>query len=405
MLPPQNEQAGRRPHIVVVAKGGSEWLGGRHYTINLLESLTRFRQSPEAYDLSVLVNGRDELGHYEPLRPRLKICADLNEIEAPYTLTNKIRWRAKREIAGWLSPRLEEALLRIGATFAYPVSSRIVPSAEWICDFQYLHFPDAASRQEITSRKLDFANIARNAAHIVLSSEHGQNDCHRAFPHSRGRTSVFKFRVFSDPSWLSCEPTECVRLYHLPERFVLISNWMAPTKNHAVVLEALARIPIDRRKAIHVVSTGQIYDARNPGFYNDFLNNMNRLGVRENVTLTGVIPKADQIQLLRAALAYLQPSLFEGWNTGVEEAHLLGKPILLSDIPVHREQSPPKSRFFDPRRPEELATLLEETFATEPSRNGSRYDPEAERTAVKSYEELQRASAQCFLDIAGVRVP
>jgi len=37
----------------------------------------------------------------------------------------------------------------------------------------------------------------------------------------------------------------------------------------------------------------------------------------------------------------------------MEEARTLGKTIVLSDIPVHREQAPHQGVYFDPHEPEE----------------------------------------------------
>ena len=72
-----------------------------------------------------------------------------------------------------------------------------------------------------------------------------------------------------------------------------------------------------------------------------------------------VSPRLDQIQLLRCADAVLQPSLFEGWSTVVEDARALGKRIFLSDIPVHREQNPPGAVYFDPNEPADLAAAID----------------------------------------------
>lgn len=58
------------------------------------------------------------------------------------------------------------------------------------------------------------------------------------------------------------------------------------------------------------------------------------------------------------SLGYINPSFFEGWSTTVEEAKYRGKPILLSDLKVHREQAPAKSVFFDPNDPEDLAKKM-----------------------------------------------
>ena len=62
-----------------------------------------------------------------------------------------------------------------------------------------------------------------------------------------------------------------------------------------------------------------------------------------------MLPRAHVFRLMRQSLAVLQPSLFEGWSTSVEEAKSVGKRMILLDIPVHREQDPPRALFFDPR--------------------------------------------------------
>ena len=68
---------------------------------------------------------------------------------------------------------------------------------------------------------------------------------------------------------------------------------------------------------------------------------------------------------MRQSLAMLQPSLFEGWSTPVEEAKSLGKSIVLSNIPVHVEQSPPGVRYFDPTDAAALAVCLVEVHETQ----------------------------------------
>ena len=55
---------------------------------------------------------------------------------------------------------------------------------------------------------------------------------------------------------------------------------------------------------------------------------------------------------MRKAMAVIQPSLFEGWSTVVEDARALGKPMILSDFPVQIEQDPPSSDYFERNNPE-----------------------------------------------------
>ena len=76
------------------------------------------------------------------------------------------------------------------------------------------------------------------------------------------------------------------------------------------------------------------------------------------VYLLGLIPRNDQIGIFRKAAAVIQPSCFEGWSTVVEDSRAIGRPIFISDIPVHREQAPPKAIYFSPLSDSILADLL-----------------------------------------------
>lgn len=77
----------------------------------------------------------------------------------------------------------------------------------------------------------------------------------------------------------------------------------------------------------------------------------------------GLIPYQDVAALMQGAVAMINPSLFEGWSTTVEEAKSLGKRIILSNIPVHMEQNPERGLFFEPHNPEALADAISHTLA------------------------------------------
>jgi hypothetical protein len=59
-----------------------------------------------------------------------------------------------------------------------------------------------------------------------------------------------------------------------------------------------------------------------------------------------VVPYLDLLALMRHAVCVINPSLFEGWSSTVEESKALSKHILLSNISVHREQNPASSDYF-----------------------------------------------------------
>ena len=50
--------------------------------------------------------------------------------------------------------------------------------------------------------------------------------------------------------------------------------------------------------------------------------------------------------------------MFEGWSTSVEEAKILDKKILLSNIKVHKEQNPKRSYYFNPDDDLKLSKII-----------------------------------------------
>ncbi len=65
-------------------------------------------------------------------------------------------------------------------------------------------------------------------------------------------------------------------------------------------------------------------------------------------------------------MAIIQPSYFESWNTTVEDAKLLGKYIILSNLTVHKEQIRDNVYFFNPDNFEELSAAMEYVLKNDP---------------------------------------
>jgi glycosyltransferase involved in cell wall biosynthesis len=62
-----------------------------------------------------------------------------------------------------------------------------------------------------------------------------------------------------------------------------------------------------------------------------------RLGLTDNVSMTGYIPESEKVELLQKANLLLYTSPKEGWGLSVIEANVCGTPALASDSPGLRE--------------------------------------------------------------------
>ena len=99
---------------------------------------------------------------------------------------------------------------------------------------------------------------------------------------------------------------------------------------------------------------------------------------------------------MRNCISIINPSLFEGWSSTVEEAKSLGKNTILSDLNVHREQNPSGAIYFDPHNPEDLAEILKEKWLN----CKSEPDYELEKIAEQKMQERIIQFGEAYQKIA-----
>jgi glycosyltransferase involved in cell wall biosynthesis len=232
-----------------------------------------------------------------------------------------------------------------------------IPAIAWIPDFQHIRAPWYFSKHEVNSRNIQFKRIIGGCDRLILSSHDALSDFRAFAPGFMAKSRVLQF-VSSPPATTNILSLEQIHIrfqidspyFHLPNQF-----WAH--KNHAVVVEALSILK-SRDINVLVLATGMTNDYRNPSHFQRLMGRIKFLGIEENFRVLGVVTYEELYSLMINATALINPSYFEGWSTTVEESKSLGLPMVLSDIPVHREQAPLLGRYFDPNSPEELADIL-----------------------------------------------
>ena len=200
--------------------------------------------------------------------------------------------------------------------------------------------------------------------------------------------------VASPPTQNIPSLAEVKKKYSLHEPYFHVPNQLWAHKNHSVIVDAL-NILHQRGHCPLVVSTGQTSDRRNLNYFSDLMQKVTKLNLQARMLFLGLIPYQDVAALMQGAVAMINPSLFEGWSTTVEEAKSLGKRIILSNIPVHMEQNPERGLFFEPHNPEALADAISHTLAE--------YDSAAEhdqmQMAIQKLPERVQSFGRSYQDI------
>ena len=235
----------------------------------------------------------------------------------------------------------------------------------WITDYQHKYYPEFFSEAERTFRNHLFAFMTAISTRVVCSSETVRQDMMRFYPAAKERGCVLRFTTSPPPATLSGDVHATISRWGVDQPYAYLPYQFWKHKNHWTVFRAWKELSAKGRR-FQLVCSGATNDSRSPKYFSELSEYLKKTGLTENIRILGMIPREDQWQLYRGAKFILQPSLFEGWSTSVEEARCLGKPVLLSDIPVHREQLDGIGCFFEPTDFKSLAKLVEEKWSVLP---------------------------------------
>jgi glycosyltransferase involved in cell wall biosynthesis len=234
----------------------------------------------------------------------------------------------------------------------------------WIPDFQHINLPKYFSCREIRSRNSDYIKLIQQSDVIVVSSKAALSDLEAFAPQAVGKACILSFVAQTiDMNLMDADKKTIELKYGFSGKYFFLPNQFWKHKNHAIVIEAL-RLLKRKDKKILVLCSGLMKDYRSDDHIKKLVFSIKNNGLEETFRILGLIPFYDLYYLMRNSVAVINPSLFEGWSTTIEECKSMGKSVILSDIVVHREQDPSSAIYFDPYNAEELAAILWEKWQT-----------------------------------------
>lgn len=229
----------------------------------------------------------------------------------------------------------------------------------WIPDFQHRHLPEFFSKDELEFRDRHFQCQLDESDLVIVSSDDAYKDLLKGYSVNKERIGILSFPAIPEKSWYEGDLETALEKYRLPGKYLMFPSQFWAHKNHKALFEAVRILAKEMGlKDLVLVCSGHREDYRNPDHFEKLMTFVRGENLGENIRCLGLIPREDQLLLMRGAGAIVQPSLFEGWCLMVEEARTLGKKIYLSDIGVHREQNPAYATFFNPGDPRELANHI-----------------------------------------------
>ena len=353
----------QRKKLGLVFKYDESWVAGSYYIINLIYALKELDDNKKPEIVVFIDYDQDKTRIKSINYPYLTFKKYIPVLNAAEKIVNKLsRLIAKKN---WIEKRVRDndidylfMIRRSWETDLLSNSKKIF----WIPDCQQLLMPEFFFERELSGRKHVYNEIITAKSKILFSSNAAKADFKSFYPQAQNEMHVVNFAV-THPNISTVNFESLKKKFNISGNYFMVTNQFWVHKNHKVVLEAVLLLK-QKGIAATVVFTGKENDFRAPEYTQELKKYVADNELSENTLFLGFIDRAEQLCLMKNSLAVIQPSLFEGWSTVVEDAKALNKWVILSDIAVHREQIESNVSFFNPRQANELAAIIENSQHT-----------------------------------------
>ena len=337
--------------LFIDGTGGKKWIGGLYYKRNIIFSLL---ENPAILaEVKIIVATEKE-------------NKDLFSVFENRIVVKFIKYSSDQE------RKIKLLVLAVlsGTNYIFPSFGKIfryfgIKDINWIADFQHNKLPEFFSQEEVEIRSTAYKEIAEKITPLILSSNDSLKDFRTFYTTDKNNVFVVPFVSYIEPEIKALSEDNVNSILNKfglrDQSYACVMNQFWKHKNHIVVFNAIQEyLKRNPCSSFLFVFTGKMEDYRNPDYIDSLKKIMRDPMINSHIKILGFIDREDQIAIMKEAEFVVQPSLFEGWGTVLEDAKVLDKQVLLSDIPIHQEQKSRKSVLFDPYDSQGLSYILEQ---------------------------------------------
>ena len=261
-------------------------------------------------------------------------------------------------------------------------------------DLQQEIHPEFFSRKELRWRREHYLPSARKATHIITISDHTAKSLSDVCGIPRERITTVYPGCEEDFFHLegSSRPAD------LPDRFFFYPAAFWPHKNHARLFRAVALL---RKEGFRLPL---LLCGMNAADDEPARAEVRNLGLEDQVTFLGYVPRERLRLLYRHAAFMIFPSLFEGFGIPVVEAMAAGCPVATSPATSLSEIVGNDGYTFDPESVESIASAIRR-LDTDPDLCRQLVDKGRRRATLFTAEEMARKTLAVYQKVVAPRGP
>lgn len=250
---------------------------------------------------------------------------------------------------------------KLKAVFPYMRLENLgVTTIAYLYDCQHRYLPEFFNERERTARDDYFQQMVNQHKKIIVNAQTVKDDLINFYQAEQAHIFVLPYTPKIDLHFYN-DFSKRIKKYNLPKRYFMMSNQFWVHKDHPTAFRAFAEY-LKSDPEMEFIFTGSMNDYRRPEYITELQQIIKELKIEKNIRFLGLIPKEEQLQIMKGATAVVQTTLFEGGPGGgsVWDAVSLGIPVILSDIKTNKAVEYKRVHFFHAKNAQDLCKKMQE---------------------------------------------
>jgi len=229
-------------------------------------------------------------------------------------------------------------------------------TALYVYDMAYKVYPETIGEKTLRMLNENLAESCRRADRIITISEFSKQEIIKYLGIPSEKIAVVPCAVdhsiYNNIIDLD-ELTVIKKKFNIDQDYFLYLGTLEPRKNIERLIDAYAALHKRDTLIPKLVIAG-----KNGWNYDNVYKKVNDYKINENVIFTGYIDAEEAVTLLKGALAFVFPSIYEGFGMPPLEAMACGVPIITSNVSSLPEVVQDAGYLIDPFSAEELSEAM-----------------------------------------------
>lgn len=263
-----------------------------------------------------------------------------------------------------------------------------------IFDLAYLHFPQMFKKDDLYKLSNWTKYSIEHADSVITISDFTKQDIAKNYRVDTTNVVVaypgYDKGVFH-PILYKSQIKAVLGKYGIEGNYLIYIGTIQPKKNLVRLIEAFKDV-----NNLKLVIVGKTTGLGRQGWkFEEILDKPRQLGIEDKVLFTGFVPTEELPYLLSGSLAFVLPSLYEGFGIPVVEAMACGLPVIVSNVASLPEVAGQAGILVDPYSVEQITQAIA-TIASDKTLRAKKSKESLAQAEKFSWEKMARLVLKVF---------